>query len=653
MLYDDATGECSNQEWRDIDGTYYYVDDNFVYFLMCIAADADGDDIPGWPEVPSPGYDEARYKWFIDTAGEDLYVSGTTAYDGEFLLLLEDFTDQGSGAPPSDIGWGATREDQYGELTLIDDLGNEGFFSRWNSATPPEYKQNATIGSAYWRRVLGDPAIQPPMPSNGIQSTPLIGTVPPAGGSTNPDIGYKMGVLPDTPCQSGNGVAMFVSRALIGDPSSICVIPATDQENNNLDQAPNCDRPEDDVTTCISVLLEASLTLEKTVVNDGGGTADEDDFQAYIDGSAVAWDAAETLVAGSYTVSETVVSGYAAGDWGGDCAANGSVTLQPGDEKTCTITNTYIPPERTTLTLVKTVLKDDGGTAEADDFQAHIDGTPVDWNTPIDVEPGSRTVSETVVSGYAAGDWGGDCAADGSVTLEEGDNKTCTITNDDIAPTLTLEKTVVNNDGGMADEDDFQAYIDGSTVDWDAPQTLDAGPYTVSEAGEFGYAAGDWGGDCDANGNVTLEPGDNKTCTITNDDIAPTLTLEKTVVNDDGGTADEDDFQAYIDGNAVDWDAPQTLDAGPYTVSEDVVPGYVADDWGGDCDPRGNVTLGPGESKTCTITNRDLPPVLVGGATVAPREVQMLVLRLAIIGLTGLLGSATGLILWRRRLTQR
>jgi hypothetical protein len=242
------------------------------------------------------------------------------------------------------------------------------------------------------------------------------------------------------------------------------------------------------------------------------------------------------------------------------------LTLQPGDEKTCTITNTYIPPERTTLTLVKTVLKDDGGTAEADDFQAHIDGLPVAWNTPIDVEPGSRTVSETVVSGYAAGDWGGDC---------------------------------------------------------------------------------------DANGNVTLEPGDNKTCTITNDDIAPTLTLEKTVVNDDEGTAGEDDFQAYIDGGPVDWDAPQTLDAGSHTASEDVVPGYVADDWGGDCDPRGNVTLGPGESKTCTITNRDLPPVLVGGATVAPREVQMLVLRLAIIGLTGLLGSATGLILWRRKVAQR
>ena len=30
--------------------------------------------------------------------------------------------------------------------------------------------------------------------------------------------------------------------------------------------------------------------------------------------------------------------------------------------------------------------------------------------------------------------------------------------------------------------------------------------------------------------------GDEKTCTITNDDVAPTLTVNKVVVNDDGGT---------------------------------------------------------------------------------------------------------------------
>ena len=39
-------------------------------------------------------------------------------------------------------------------------------------------------------------------------------------------------------------------------------------------------------------------------------------------------------------------------------------------------------------------------------------------------------------------------------------------------------------------------------------------------------------------GTITLLPGDTKMCTITNDDVGPTLTLVKTVVNDNGGDAD-------------------------------------------------------------------------------------------------------------------
>ena len=42
-----------------------------------------------------------------------------------------------------------------------------------------------------------------------------------------------------------------------------------------------------------------------------------------------------------------------------------------------------------------------------------------------------------------AGTWGGDCAADGSINLVIGDNKVCTITNDDIPPELKIEKSAV------------------------------------------------------------------------------------------------------------------------------------------------------------------------------------------------------------------
>src|SRR5207247_2939399 len=44
------------------------------------------------------------------------------------------------------------------------------------------------------------------------------------------------------------------------------------------------------------------------------------------------------------------------------------------------------------------------------------------------------------------------------------------------------------------------------------------GLLTATEVPDPGYTASAWGGDCAPNGTITLAPGDNKTCTITNDD---------------------------------------------------------------------------------------------------------------------------------------
>ena len=69
-------------------------------------------------------------------------------------------------------------------------------------------------------------------------------------------------------------------------------------------------------------------------------------------------------------------------------------------------------------------------------------------------------------------------------------------------------------------------------------RSLNAGSYDVSESGgPSGYTQTSIGGDCSANGSVTLAVGDEKTCTITNDDISPTLTVNKVLVPaNDGGT---------------------------------------------------------------------------------------------------------------------
>ena len=69
--------------------------------------------------------------------------------------------------------------------------------------------------------------------------------------------------------------------------------------------------------------------------------------------------------AGSYDLSESGPGGYAASAWScvGGALSGSTVALALGESATCTIVNDDIPA---TLTLVKEVTNDDGGTAAAD-----------------------------------------------------------------------------------------------------------------------------------------------------------------------------------------------------------------------------------------------------------------------------------------------
>jgi hypothetical protein len=49
------------------------------------------------------------------------------------------------------------------------------------------------------------------------------------------------------------------------------------------------------------------------------------------------------------------------------------------------------------------------------------------------------------------------------------------------------------------------------------PQPVISGEHIVSETQLLGYGSSSWGGDCDADGNVTASIGPSL-CTITNDD---------------------------------------------------------------------------------------------------------------------------------------
>src|SRR3989344_6129960 len=362
----------------------------------------------------------------------------------------------------------------------------------------------------------------------------------------------------------------------------------------------------------IHVIETATLKFVKIDVNDNGGTKEVADFPLFVGSTRVISGVHNTFPAGAYTVSETIQPGYTA-TIDGDCDAEGHVTLRAGDSKVCTIVNNDVSVIQTAfLEVVKVVINDNGGTKEVSDFHLFVGTTPVISGAQNTFVVGTYTVSETNASGYQA-TFGGDCDAAGQVVLNSGDDKTCTITNNDIPVVeqvrLTVTKVVINDDGGVKQVADFPLFVGSTQVTSGEVNTFAPGSLTVSETNAEGYAA-TFSGDCDAAGKVTLSAGDNKACTITNDDIRvvemATLKVVKIVVNDNGGTKEVADFPLFVGSTRVISVVHNTFPAGAYTVSETIQPGYTAT-IDGDCDAAGRVTLQAGDSKVCTIVNNDVP----------------------------------------------
>ncbi len=385
------------------------------------------------------------------------------------------------------------------------------------------------------------------------------------------------------------------------------------------------------------------LTIVKKVVNDNGGSATVGDFglassagTLTFDGGAASGNTTTytsqkiTVGTGDYSLTENDVAGYGEGSW--SCTGNagamtplfssGSVAIGKGEDVVCTITN---DDQQAYLTLVKTVVNDNGGSAGADAFARFIDGNLVQWSVAVPVNPGPHTASETTLAGYTASNWGGDCAANGTVSVSLGQSKTCTITNDDIAPKLHLRKVVITDNGGAATEADFSLTADGTGSNdlsgispVDSGASLKADTWALSETSLAGYSASAWScvGGTQSGNSISVGIGGEATCTITNDDIAPKLHLRKVVVNDNGGTATEADFSLTADGTGSnDLSGISPVDSGAglksdtWTLSETSLAGYSASTWScvGGTQSGNQITVGIGGEATCAITNSDQP----------------------------------------------
>jgi hypothetical protein len=248
--------------------------------------------------------------------------------------------------------------------------------------------------------------------------------------------------------------------------------------------------------------------------------------------------------AGSYDLSETGPDGYNAGSWTcvGGTQDGASVSLTVGQTATCTIVNDDEGPG---LTLIKYVTNDNGGTAVDTDFVLSAAGpTPISGAggaTSTDgFEAGTYSLSETGVDGYTAGDWvcDGGTQDGASISLDLVESPIISNTNDVEAPSLTLDKVVVNDNGGTAVDTDFVLSAAGPTPISGAGGAssgagFEAGSYDLSETGLAGYTAGDWvcdGGTQDG-ASISLDLGESANCSITKEEDAPSLTLDKYVVN--------------------------------------------------------------------------------------------------------------------------
>ena len=327
----------------------------------------------------------------------------------------------------------------------------------------------------------------------------------------------------------------------------------------------------EDITCVFTNTKNPTLTVNKVCAP----TNDTGKFDLRIDGSVAGsgddalcggTTGAVEVSVGSHTVSELAGTGTNLSNYttviGGQCGTDGSVTLAAGDAKVCTITNTRKP----TLTVNKVCVP----TGDTGKFNLRIDGSVAGTGGDaacggttgaVVTTVGAHTVSELAGTGTNLGDYasliGGNCAADGTITLTAGQNAVCTITNTKKA-TLTVNKVCVpTSDGGK-----FNLRIDGSVAGTGGDVacggttgavTVTATSHTVSETAGTGTNLNAYstviGGQCAADGTVTLAPGDNKVCTITNSRL-PTFQVKKVC----DPTTDAGRFDLRIKGSAASTD---------------------------------------------------------------------------------------------------
>lgn len=166
--------------------------------------------------------------------------------------------------------------------------------------------------------------------------------------------------------------------------------------------------------------------------------------------------------------------------------------------------------------------------------------------------------------------------------------------------TIKVIKSVTNNNGGTKQSSDFALFVNQNSVTTGVANTYAPGTYTITETQLPGYSQSSLTCDHGKSNPVNLQAGENITCTITNDDQPGTLIIKKVV---SGGSKKAQDFSFSVNNAPTiafeaDGQNELTVNAGTYNVTEPSDSVYATSY--SNCS---NISMGLGETKTCTITN--------------------------------------------------